>query len=78
MGESHFWKGKHPSVPPANRYPGRASKVVLRQDVSLSLPDEKAPGEKEVRGKCEESYILNEGNIISKEGVHTKRSVRNF
>lgn len=46
MGDFSFHRGKHSSVPSTNQYPGSASKVVLREDVRLPLPEERAPVEK--------------------------------
>jgi len=39
----------------------------------LPFPAEKAPGQK---GKFEESSVFSEGNILSKEGVNIKTSIR--
>lgn len=55
MGESPSHRGKCSSVPSTNQCPGRASKVVLRQDARLPLHGEKVHGEKGGRSTCEES-----------------------
>lgn len=50
MGEFSFHRGKHSPMPSTNQYPGRVSKVVLREDFILPLPAEKAPAERGAEG----------------------------